>query len=367
MVGHLTLIIFSNQTSAFDQKEQLYANTANNLRVAHYDCQLMNSNKMFSLNKVAPCKVQPENIKVTQAYVTLFQRHYRTKINATMCRIKNQSMHWFCDSFDLSGIDARQNMITTDLYLSADQCKSAADRGYLNLGYASIGNIPFKFNVKTVTNAHAGKVDGEHHNVCDGRSWIKLNTFETYMQNVTLTVNLEDGTVDNWQNIPLPCPVSTNGCETTSLDAFSYTWEESKNFIFTVLNIFPAKMIQNEELYCIIKEISSPSIHSTQTRDSQKFMLQVMNKPQSLCGHPRIMYPTSSDSLFIAYTDVFNMDTGIQIIPTPETGLIQNAGQPNFTFFTTSDDLLPLKFSTSQIDYEAHIGTELDYISAKSL
>ena len=66
LVGLLTLIILSNQTSAFDPKEQLYANTANNLRVAHYDCQLMTSNKMFSLNKVAPCKVQPENIKVTQ-------------------------------------------------------------------------------------------------------------------------------------------------------------------------------------------------------------------------------------------------------------------------------------------------------------
>ena len=122
-----------------------------------------------------------------------------------MCRIKHQSMRWFCDSFDSSGIDARQNIITTDLHLSADQCKLAADKGYLNLGYASIGNTPFKFNVKTVTNAHAGKVDGEHHNECDGRSWIKLDTFETYMQNVTLTVNLKDGTVNNWQTFF--CPV----------------------------------------------------------------------------------------------------------------------------------------------------------------
>ena len=114
-------------------------------------------------------------------------------------------------------------MITTDLHLSDDQCESAADRVFLYLRYASIGNIPFKFNAKTVTNAHAGKVDGEHHNECDGRSWIKLDTFETYMQNVSLTINLKDGTVNNWLNIPLPCPVSTNGCETTSLDAFAYT------------------------------------------------------------------------------------------------------------------------------------------------
>ena len=43
------------------------------------------------------------------------------------------------------------------------------------------------------------------------------------MQSVTLTVNLKDGTVNKWQNIPLPCPVSTNGSETTSLDAFADT------------------------------------------------------------------------------------------------------------------------------------------------
>ena len=33
--------------------------------------------------------------------------------------------------------------------------------------------------------------------------------------------------------IPLPCPATTNGCETTSLDAFAYTWEGPKNCIFS--------------------------------------------------------------------------------------------------------------------------------------
>ena len=121
-------------------------------------------------------------------------------------------------------------------------------------------------------------------------------------------------------------------------------------------------MILNEESCYIIKGNSSPSIHSTQARDSQKVMLQVMNKPQSLFGHARIVYLTSFDSLFIAYTDGFNMDTGIQVKPTPETGTIYNAGQPISTFLTTSDDLPPLKFSSHQIDYEAHKGTKLDYI-----
>ena len=42
------------------------------------------------------------------------------------------SMRWFYDSFDSTCIDARQNVINTQLHLSADQWKSAAERGYLN-------------------------------------------------------------------------------------------------------------------------------------------------------------------------------------------------------------------------------------------
>ena len=122
-------------------------------------------------------------------------------------------------------------------------------------------------------------------------------------------------------------------------------------------------MIRNEESYYIIKDISSPSVHSTQTRDSQKFMIQAMNKPQALCGHPRMVYPTSYDSLFIAYTESINMDTGIQVKPIPETVTIHNTGQPNSTFLTAREDLPPLKLLTSQIDYEAHIGTKFGLYS----
>ena len=123
------------------------------------------------------------------------------------------------------------------------------------------------------------------------------------MQSVTLTVDLKDGTVNIWLNIRLPCPVSTKGCETSSLDGFVYTWEEAKNGFFTVSKRFLAKTIQIEESYYIIKDISSPSIHSSHTRDSQNFMLQVMNKPQVLCGHLRIAYPTSNNSFFVAYSE----------------------------------------------------------------
>ena len=102
-----TLLITPQQICAFNPEDNLYANTAKDLKIAHFGCQLMTSNKMFSPNKVAPCRIQTENIETTTAEVTLYQRHYVTKINATLCRIKHQSIRWFCDSFDSSGIDAR--------------------------------------------------------------------------------------------------------------------------------------------------------------------------------------------------------------------------------------------------------------------
>ena len=55
----------------------------------------MTSNKMLSVNKVAPCKTQPENIETTKTQVTRYQRQYSTKMISTMCRIKHQSIRWF--------------------------------------------------------------------------------------------------------------------------------------------------------------------------------------------------------------------------------------------------------------------------------
>ena len=89
--------------------------------------------------------------------------------------MKNQSIRWFCESFDSSGLDACQNLITTDIHISPDACKRAAERGYVNLGYSK--NTPFHFDEKIVTNTNRGKVDGEYHNECSDLSCIHLDTF----------------------------------------------------------------------------------------------------------------------------------------------------------------------------------------------
>ena len=184
------------------------------------------------------------------------------------------------------------------------------------------------------------------------------------MENISLSVNSKNGTVINWQNIPLPCPVYENGCDTTSLDPFAYTWDEPQNCNFSVLKKFEAKMIRNEENYYIVKDtFTKISNHHTRGRDTQQFMLKILNKLQFLCGHPKIVYPTQYESLFIAYQNGFNMDTSLQINTSANTGIIHS--EPNLTYVKyTKNENYP--FAPGQIDNEAHLGTKLDYIVFRS-
>ena len=64
------------------------------------------------------------------------------------------------------------------------------------------------------------------------------------MQNVfSLNVNLRDGTVNNWQNIPLPCPLSSRGCDSLSTVPFAYTWDEPNYCLFTKIRTFDAQIL----------------------------------------------------------------------------------------------------------------------------
>ena len=43
---------------------------------------------MYSLNKVAECKISPEDLYIAPATITLYQKKYRTDLSATMCSVK---------------------------------------------------------------------------------------------------------------------------------------------------------------------------------------------------------------------------------------------------------------------------------------
>ena len=128
------------------------------------------------------------------------------------------------------------------------------------------------------------------------------------MQNVSLNVNLRDGTVNNLKNIPLLCPLSAGVRDSTSTDPLAYNWDEPNNCVFTIICPFDAQMIKANEKYYILKD---PKLTSAQSDiDLQSFMFQTHIKPQSLCIDPRIIYPTPYDSLYVSLRDLIGMNNG---------------------------------------------------------
>ena len=183
------------------------------------------------------------------------------------------------------------------------------------------------------------------------------------MQNFSLNVNLRDGTVNNWQNIPLPCPLSAGGCDSTSTEPFAYTWDEPNNCLFTVIRTFDAEMIKANDKYYIVKD---PKLSSAQSDfDLQSFIFQVYNKPQSLCSHPQIVYPSPYDSLYISLREGFDINTGEPIHKfNSDTGAITLKKY----YFSDNKTVDTRHFQIHEnIDFEAHLGTKIDYLHFNNL
>ena len=72
-------------------KKQICKKIASQLKVTHYDCGEMTGNNFYALNQVSQCNIAPENLEVSRAKITMYTKHFRQEINATVCRVKYQS------------------------------------------------------------------------------------------------------------------------------------------------------------------------------------------------------------------------------------------------------------------------------------
>ena len=254
------------------------------------------------------------------------------------------------------------NIITTSAKLDSQKCKLAKERKKKKLSPSS-NSVEFDFDKSLFSNFNTGDV-GTRNNEGNSQGWITHNTYETYMQNVSLNVNLRDGTVNNWQIIPLPCLLSAGGCGSKSTDPFAYTWNETNNCLFTMICTFDAQMIKANDKYCIVKD---PKLTSAQSDfDLQSFMFQVYNKPQPLCSHPQIVYPTPYDSLYISLRDGFDMNTGEPIQKyNSDTGAITLKNK----YYSSDNKTVDTKHFQiyENIDFEAHLGKKIDYLHFNNL
>ena len=99
------------------------------LKVVHYDCSKMKESKMYALNQVAQCNIKPENIKVAPATVTLYQRSYRTQVEAVMCRVKSQALRCHCGFLPHSSLAYDQISLTIDVIVTPENCRLANKTG----------------------------------------------------------------------------------------------------------------------------------------------------------------------------------------------------------------------------------------------
>ena len=59
---------------------------APSVQVSHYDCSEMTEKKLYSRNQVQLCNMAPQNIQMNDVKLTMYTKHSRTEINATICK-----------------------------------------------------------------------------------------------------------------------------------------------------------------------------------------------------------------------------------------------------------------------------------------
>ena len=107
----------------------------------------MTEKNLYASNQVSKCNIAPENLEVSRAKITMYTKHFRQEINATVCRVNYQSEQWHCGFGDDSSIDAHHTGgITIDLTVTASQCRTLARGGSITLKDET---LEFKKGVKT--------------------------------------------------------------------------------------------------------------------------------------------------------------------------------------------------------------------------
>ena len=86
----LLLIILGGFTNGNFENADLH-NIASQLKITLYDCGEMTEKNLYALNQVYKSNDAPENLEVSRAKITMYTKYFRQNINATVCRVKNQS------------------------------------------------------------------------------------------------------------------------------------------------------------------------------------------------------------------------------------------------------------------------------------
>ena len=195
-----------------------------------------------------------QNIQMNDVKLTMYTKHFRTEINATICRIKHQRNTFYCGMHDHTSENIEQPQITSDIGLTPAQCKQASEGKSLSL---FDHKLTFEKGKKGTHHKWTGNVDGDNRNECEGYEWISKDTFESHIQDITLKVKIKDGKIFNRNYQLLPCDLDELGCESTSLDPYAYKWKAPKKCFLSVLKDDYAHMLKNDNHYYLVSQNTS--------------------------------------------------------------------------------------------------------------
>ena len=171
-------------------------NVSQELLVSHYDCTKMQDNRIYSLNKVAECKISPENLYIAPATITLYQKNYRTGLSATMCSVKVHVFRYNCGMLSHTSYVHDQNSITYDMIVTPEMCRLTSKSKKIKItAFDENFDVPIEFDTKTQSNFNDGQAVSSTIECTSGQ--IKHYTFETLMQRVNLTYNYGTKAVSN--------------------------------------------------------------------------------------------------------------------------------------------------------------------------
>ena len=181
---------------------------ASQVKVTHYVCGEMTENNIYALNQVSKCNIAPENLEVNRAKITMYTKHFRQEINATVCSIKYQLEQRHCSFGDDSSMDAHHTGgITIDLSVRASQCRTLTRGGSITLKDET---LEFKKGVETTIVKHkdfddnGADLSDKYGNECDPYGWVNRKIFESHVQDVEVKVHFKDGKVMSKDGLQLP-------------------------------------------------------------------------------------------------------------------------------------------------------------------
>ena len=82
--------------------------------------------ELYALNQVALCKISPENLYLTDSTISVYQRSYRTYVNAVMCKTKTFPIRYNCGMWAHSSIVHNMNMKNFESIIPPEDCERAA-------------------------------------------------------------------------------------------------------------------------------------------------------------------------------------------------------------------------------------------------